>query len=113
MTTYDLDHLEKTALAMTKKNWSDQASQDFDDAFRPAVAMQLVGDLRTARRNEGHNREAWGKTEARLLSRDHEIARLAPRVAELERWWYAVPEEQRFAIMSDDSWRRHEAAGPK
>lgn len=66
MTVYDISHLEKTALAMTKKNWSDQASQDFDDAFRPTVALQLVRDLQAAQRNERHNGEAWGKAEARL-----------------------------------------------
>lgn len=85
MTAYDLDHLEKTALAMTKKNWSDQASQDFDDAFRPAVALQLVRDLQGARRNERHNREAWGKAEARLLAKDEEIARREADRVELVR----------------------------
>lgn len=35
------------------------------------------------------------------------------RIKELEGWWYAVPEEQRFGIMSDAAWKRHEAAAPQ
>lgn len=87
MTVYDISHLEKTALAMTKKNWSDHASQDFDDAFRPSVAFQLVRDLQAARRNERHNGEAWGKAEARLAnaSRSAEI-RLA-HLSRLHSWF--------------------------
>lgn len=46
-----------------------------------------------------------------LASAANVISGYEPRVTQLERWWYAVPEEQRFAIMSDDAWKRHEAAG--
>lgn len=35
------------------------------------------------------------------------------RIKALEGWWYEVPEEQRFTIMADAAWKRHEAAGPK
>jgi hypothetical protein len=41
------------------------------------------------------------------------LAERDSRVKELETWWYAVPEDQRFGIMSDAAWKRHEAAGPK
>lgn len=64
--TIDLDALEKVALRMARKNWDDDDSQAFDDAFRPAVALQLVRDLRRAQTNERHNREAWGKAEAHV-----------------------------------------------
>ena len=50
--TLDLDELAKRAKSAGRRDWTDKASQGFDDAFTPAVCLALLARARDAERLE-------------------------------------------------------------
>ncbi len=48
--TLDLDELAKRAKSAGRRDWTDKASQGFDDAFTPAVCLALLARARDAER---------------------------------------------------------------